>query len=255
MPGAAAFFDLDRTLIAGASVFPLAVEGWRAGLISNTDIANMARQAAMFVIAGDTGEGQSDRLRADILARVAGVPVETMMEVGREMLPKLVNRVRPESKNLIERHRNAQRDTWIISASPQEIVAPLAAALGMTGARGTQGRIEDGRYTAELDGPFMYGEGKATAIRELATQHGYDLDLCYAYSDSVSDLPMLEVVGHPVAVNPDGELTGLARDRGWAMVYFAQKTKQAVAIGAASTAVVGCSVGFYLLGRRHGRTA
>ncbi len=255
MPAAAAFFDLDRTLIAGASVFPLAVEGWRAGLISNADIANMARQAAMFMLAGDTGEGQSDKLRTDILGRVAGVPVDTLTEVGREMLPKLVNRVRPESKNLIDRHRNADRDTWIISASPQEIVAPLAAALGMTGARGTQGRIVDGRYTAELEGPFMYGDGKAVAIRELAATHGYDLDRCYAYSDSVSDLPMLEVVGHPVAVNPDGELSEVARERGWAMVYFAQRTKQAVAIGAASTALIGCSVGFYLLGRRHGRTA
>lgn len=253
MPQAAAFFDLDRTLIAGASVFPFGVEAWRAGLVSNADIARMAAEAAAFLLSGDTGEGKSDRVRSDILGRVAGVSVETLAEVGRSLLPNLVNRVRPESKNLIERHRSAGRDTWIVSASPQEIVAPLATALGMTGAIGTQGRIVDGHYTNELDGPFIYGQGKASAIASIAERHGYELEHCFAYSDSVSDLPMLDLVGHPVAVNPDGELMVIARERGWAVVSFAQRTKQAVLIGAGSTVLIGASLGSYFLGRRHGR--
>lgn len=222
-------------------------------MVTNRDIAKMAAGAITFLIAGDTGEGKSDQLRTDILGRVAGVPVEKLAEVGRELLPKLVNRVRPESKNLIERHRNAARDTWIVSASPQEIVGPLAAALGMTGAIGTQGRIVDGHYTDELERPFVYGAGKAAAISAVAVEHGYVLTDCYAYSDSISDLPMMELVGHPIAVNPDSELAYVARNRGWAVVSFAQRTKRAVFIGAASSAVIGSSVGFYVLGRRHGR--
>lgn len=253
MTDAAAFFDLDRTLIAGASVFPLAVEGWRAKLLSNAEILKIAAEAAAFVLTGDTGEGKSEQVRSNILRRVAGLPVETMDEVGRELLPKLVTRVRPESKLLIERHRHAGRDTWIISASPQELVAPLAGALGMTGAVGTQGAIVDGRYTGELDGPFIYGEGKATAIRRLAEEHDYDLTQCFAYSDSVSDLPMMELVGHPVAVNPDSELAEHVRTHGWATVHFARRSRQAIAIGGISALVTGASVAFYLLGRRHGR--
>ncbi len=255
VPAAAAFFDLDRTLIAGASIFPLAVEAWRAGMITNADIAKMAAEAFAFLVAGDTGKGKSDQLRTEILARVAGVEVEKLTEVGRELLPKLANRVRPESKNLIERHRKAERDTWIVSASPQEIVEPLAAALGMTGAIGTQGKIVDGRYTEELARPFVYGEGKADAIRSVADERGYSLADCYAYTDSISDLPMMDLVGHPIAVNPDGDLAELARERGWAVVAFAQRTKRAVIVGAASTAAVGGSVGFYFLGRRHGRSS
>ncbi len=234
-------------------MFPLAVEGWRAKLLSNTEILRIAGEAAAFVFAGDSGEGKSHEVRSDILRRVAGISVETMDEVGRELLPKLVTRVRPESKNLIERHRHAGRDTWIVSASPQEIVAPLAAALGMTGAVGTLGAIVDGCYTGELDGPFIYGEGKATAIGRLAEEHDYDLTQCFAYSDSVSDLPMLELVGHPVAVNPDSDLAEHVRAHGWTTVHFARRSRQAIAIGGISALMTGASVAFYLLGRRHGR--
>ncbi|MGH8927313.1 MAG: HAD family hydrolase, partial [Acidimicrobiia bacterium] len=108
-------------------------------------------------------------------------------------------------------------------------------------------------YTDQLDGPFVYGAGKVEAIAKLAADRAYDLVASYAYSDSISDLPMLEAVGHPVAVNPDSELEDIAHDRGWPVVIFARKTKQAVAVGAGSTAAVSVAVGTYLLGRRHGR--
>lgn len=132
---------------------------------------------------------------------------------------------------------------------------PLAGALGMTGAIGTKGRVADGHYTDELDGPFVYGKGKAEAVEKLAADLGYDLDRCYAYSDSISDLPIMEMVGHPVAVNPDSLLTDVAHERGWPIVIFARKTKRAVA--ASSLAVLtGTAMGLtYLLGRRHGRAA
>jgi len=250
---AAAFFDLDRTLISGASVFPFAVEAWRAGLVTNREIARWAATALMFLLAGDKGNDVSDNARAEFLGKVAGVSVDQLDAVAREMLPNLVNDIRPESKKLLQMHHDAGRETWIVSASPQSIVEPLAIALGMDGAIGTRGRIENGHYTAELEGPFVYGDGKAEAIRMLADERGYDLERSYAYSDSISDMPMLGVVGHPVAVNPDGELERVAYERGWPIVIFARRTKRAIALGSATTAAAGGMIGAYLLGRTHGQ--
>ncbi|HUP16581.1 MAG TPA: HAD family hydrolase [Acidimicrobiia bacterium] len=248
----AAFFDLDRTLIAGASIFPFGVEAWRAGLISNPEIGRFAAGAVGFKLFGDKGD-KTEGTRAALLGRVEGVSVEVLDEVARRVLPRLIARVRPESRKLIRMHHEAGRDTWIVSASPQEIVQPLADTLGMTGAIASRPKVVEGHYTDQLDGPFVYGAGKVEAILKLAADRGYDLGACYAYSDSISDLPMLESVGHPVAVNPDGELEDVAHDRGWPVVVFARKTKQAIAVGASSTAAVSVAVGTYLLGRRHGR--
>lgn len=251
----AAFFDLDRTLISGASIFPFALEAWRAGLVKNTEIARWALSAVAFKLLGDTGDDRPHDTRTEFLNRIEGVSVEQLDEVGREMLPGLVQNVRPESKKLVKMHHEAGRDTWIVSASPHGIVEHLADALGMTGGIGTKGVIVDGHYTAELDGPFVYADGKAAAIRTLADERGYDLTRCYAYSDSISDLPLLEAVGHPVTVNPDGALEDIAHERGWPIVIFARKTKRALALGSAGGAGVALAVGSYLLGRRHGRIA
>jgi phosphoserine phosphatase len=152
-------------------------------------------------------------------------------------------------------HHEAGRDTYIVSASPIEVVDPLAGALGMTGAIATRSEIVDGRYTGRLDGPFVYGEGKREAIAKLAAQEGYDLRLCYSYSDSASDLPMLELVGHPVAVNPDGPLESVAHQRGWPIVIFARRTKKVVKTTTASVGAVSLAGATYALGRRHGRIA
>lgn len=251
----AAFFDLDRTLISGASIFPFAVQAWRAGLVSNTEIMRWGISAISFMLIGDLGDDRSDKARTDFLGKVAGVSVEQIAEVARALLPNLVGNVRPESRKLVKMHHEAGRDTWILSASPQGIVEPLADALGMTGAIGTKGKVVDGYYTAELDGPFVYGEGKADAIRQLAERLDYDLTRSYAYSDSISDLPMLELVGHPVTVNPDSPLEEIAYERGWPVVVFARKTKRAVALTSMATGAVGAATISYLLGRRHGRIA
>jgi len=250
---AAAFFDLDRTLITGASVFPFAVEAYRMGLVTNREIVRWGVSALGFKLLGDRGDA-TDQARSDFLGKIAGVSVEQITEIGREMLPGLVSKVRPESKRLVKMHHEAGRDTWIVSASPNGIVEALADALGMTGAIGTKGRIVDGHYTDELDGPFVYGPGKAVAIATLAGERGYDLASCYAYSDSVSDLPMLETVGHPVAVNPDGALEQVAYERTWPIVIFARKTKRAVAAGSVASAAAASVAAAYVLGRRHGRT-
>ena len=253
MASAAAFFDLDRTLISGASAFPFGVEAWRQGLASSSDIAKWTFAALSFVVTGDKGDGSTVDLRSEYLGRIKGSRVADLDMIGQAVLPKLVARVRPEARKLITMHHEAGRDTWIVSASPKRIVEPLAASLGMTGAIGTEGRVVGGRFTGELEGPFIYGPGKAQAIEKLASDRGYDLDLSYAYSDSVSDLPMMETVGHPVAVNPDSELDHLAHERGWPVVIFARKTKRVVAFSSVAVISAGAAAVAYALGRRHGR--
>jgi HAD superfamily hydrolase (TIGR01490 family) len=255
MANSAAFFDLDRTLISGASAFPFGVEAWRQGLATRGDILKWTMAALSFLIAGDKGDGVSMDIRGEFLARIEGASVSDLDQIGQAILPKLATRVRPESRKLVTMHHDAGRDTWIVSASPHAIVEPLAASLGMTGAIGTEGEIVDGRFTGRLGGPFIYGPGKAEAIEKLASDRGYDLALSYAYSDSISDLPMMELVGHPVAVNPDSELTAIARERGWPVVIFARKTKRAMAVSGVATMTVAAAASGYLLGRRHGRTS
>lgn len=254
MTTSAAFFDLDRTLISGASAFPVGVEAWRQGFASNRDLAKWGLAALTFKLMGDKGDS-SDEVRVDFLSNIAGSPASALDELAGGVLPRLVDRVRPESRKLVKMHHEQGRETWIVSASPQVLVEPLAAALGMTGAIGTKGEIVDGYYTGELDGPFVYGPGKVEGIEKLAGDRGYDLERCYAYSDSVSDLPMLESVGHPVAVNPDSELDRVAHERGWPVVIFARKTKRAFAVSAAGTGATGLAVITYFLGRKHGRSA
>lgn len=255
MASSAAFFDLDRTLISGASAFPFGVEAWRQGLATRSDIVKWGLAALSFLIAGDKGDGASMDIRGEFLARVEGASVSDLDLIGQAILPKLSSRVRPESRKLVAMHHEAGRDTWIVSASPHNIVEPLAASLGMTGAIGTEGEVVGGRFTGQLGGPFIYGPGKAQAIEKLASDRGYDLDRSYAYSDSISDLPMMELVGHPVAVNPDSELAAIARERGWPIVIFARRTKRAMAFsGVAALTVASAGMG-YLLGRKHGKTS
>jgi HAD superfamily hydrolase (TIGR01490 family) len=254
MANSAAFFDLDRTLISGASAFPLGVEAWRQGLASNPDIGRWAISALSFKLLGDKGDATDD-VKGDFLNRIAGASVAALEVVGAAVLPKLVSRVRPESRKLIKMHHDSGRETWIVSAAPHEIVEPLARSLGMTGAIGTKGRVVAGHYTGELDGPFVYGAGKAEAIEKLASDRGYDLERSYAYSDSISDLPMMEAVGHPVAVNPDSELDTLAHERAWPVVIFARKTKRAIAVSVMSTVGASAAALAYALGRKHGRAS
>ena len=211
--------------------------------------------ALTFKLIGDKGDSTSDEVRMAFLNRIAGASVASLDELSSAVLPRLDSRVRPESRKLVTMHHEEGRDTWIVSASPKRIVEALATALRMTGAIGTAGEIVDGHYTGKLDGPFVYGAGKAEAIEKLASDRGYDLSKSYAYSDSISDLPMMEVVGHPVAVNPDSELEAIARDRAWPVVIFARKTKRTIAFSGAGVGTVATAAIAYALGRRHGRSA
>lgn len=249
----AAFFDLDRTLIAGSSVFALAAAARAQQLLPTRELARDAFGAATFKLFGAASDSKADGARARILGLVKGVRQDDLMALNEQVLPKLLGKVRTEARRLIDLHRHAGRATYIISAAPQEIVAPLAHALGMAGGIGTRGEVVDGVYTGELAGPFCYGQGKVEAINEIANWDGLALHQCYAYSDSASDLPMLNAVGHPVAVNPDRELERHARDHGWPIVIFSRRTKTVIRRTAAGLASAGIAAGSFAAGMEYAR--
>jgi len=248
----AAFFDLDRTLISGSSAFTLAIQARKVGLVPTHEFVRDAGGAVAFKLFG-ASDDTSDEVRKRILGAVTGQRKADLQGLNSEILPRLIERVRPEAKRLLERHRRAGRDTFIVSAAPQEIVEPLAQALGMTGGIGTRGVVENGVYTGALDGPFCYGEGKVEAMQSLASWNNYDLSQSYAYSDSASDLPMLEAVGHPVAVNPDSKLERHARRNGWPIVTFSQRTKSVIRRTLSTVATVGIGLGGFALGTQVNR--
>lgn len=252
MTKSAAFFDLDRTLISGTSAIPIIVAAYKEGFVTLPEILGDASKAIMFRFLGATDE-QSENAREEFLQRTAGASRAELMALVGDTLPSLMERVRPEAKALLDMHADAGRERYVVSASPIEIVQGLADALGIEGAIGTVGEVVDGHYTGGLVGEFMYGPAKAHAIEKLAAEKGLDLTLCYAYSDSVSDLPMLELVGHPVAVNPDSALEQVAFQRGWPIVEFARQAKQMATRATLTVVSLGLATGTYILGRRHGR--
>jgi len=252
---AAAFFDLDRTLISGSSAFVFGVAAWRADMMKGGQLVRDGLGALGFKLFGDLGGNGAERVRERILGAVQGSEQAVLLSLNETVLPKLLERVRPESKELIEKHRERGHATYIVSASPKELVGPLALALGMTDGIGTVSKVVDGRYTGDLDGPFCYGPGKVEAIASLARWEGFDLQQCYAYSDSISDLPMLEAVGHPVAVNPDTKLERIATRRSWPVVIFNRRTKAVIrrttaGVGTVALAAGSFSAGWKLSARR-----
>lgn len=246
-PRGAAFFDLDRTIINGSSVFAMGIAAYRAGMMSHRDLFADATSALAFLFAGASDE-KTELVKNRVLLAIKGAPVARVSELGDQIIPRLESDVRREARGLIDLHHAADRDTFIVSASPIEIVGNFASAIGLTGGIGTVAAVKDGVYTGELAEPFCYGEGKALAIRKVAEERGYDLRLSYAYTDSAGDLPMLEIVGHPVAVNPDRTLESIAYQRGWPVVEFSRTRKTVVkrttaAVGAAAMAAVAFAVG------------
>lgn len=248
----AAFFDLDRTLIAGSSAFVFARAARDAGHVRTLDFAKDALRALRFRTSGSTDDTATE-VRERMLSAVGGLKQADLVALNEMVLPELLGLIRPEARPLVEQHAAAGRETWIVSASPVEIVEPLAHALEMTGGIGTRGEVVGGIYTGKLDGPFCYGQGKADAIVALAAERGIDLANSWAYSDSASDIPMMEVVGHAVAVNPDAKLAAVAREKGWPVVTFSQRSKMLIR---RSTSLTAATVGMlltYSLGVRRGR--
>ena len=216
---AGAFFDLDRTLIASSSSLALARPFHRRGLIGRNQLLKARVAQALFARFG-AGHGRSGQTADSAMAILEGLPAglvqEIVAEVWDSVLRPLVYR---EPLELAERHAARGQRVLVVSGALEEIGSRVASELGFDGALGSRAEIRDGRYTGKLERRLL-GRGKADALRELATTEGLDLDASSAYSDSCSDLPFLESVGSPVAVNPDRELRRVARTRGWPIRRF-----------------------------------
>ena len=235
-------------------MFALGWAAYRAGMVTNRELVADAANAATFLVAGASDE-KTDAVKDRILQAIDGLSVEKMSQLGAQIIPRLESEVRREARGLIDLHHAADRDTYIVSASPIEIVDDFAAAIGLTGGIGTVAAIDNGIYTGELAEPFCYGEGKAIAIRKLAEDMDYDLRLSYAYTDSAGDLPMLDIVGHPVAVNPDRALETIAYHRGWAIVEFSRTRKKVMKRTTAAVGAAGIAGAAFAVGMGAGRRA
>ena len=218
-PRTAAFFDLDKTIVAKSTTLAFGRPFYQGGLINRRAV--MKSTYAQFVyLLGGADEDQMDRMRDYLATLCAGWDVRQVREIVAETLHDLIDPlIYDEAASLIEQHQAAGRDVVIVSSSGEEIVGPIGDLLGADHVVATRMVTADDRYTGEIEF-YAYGANKAVAIRDLAAERGYDLAECYAYSDSATDLPMLEAVGHPHAVNPDRALRRVAAERGWPVLAF-----------------------------------
>jgi HAD superfamily hydrolase (TIGR01490 family) len=236
----AAFFDLDRTLMAGSSGFHWVRAAYRAGLVSRRQLAADAWANLQFRLQGSTDEA-TDRIRVRVGAFIADRRVRDLQRLSPQVLAGVLPRLYPQMLEVAWGHQDEGRQVVICTAAAHELAELLARVLDFDAGIGSRSEVVDGHYTGRPGGPFAYREGKALAMREFATARGIDLAASWAYSDSESDLPMLRAVGHPVAVNPDAGLARVAREEGWEVLRFerlGRRLKLAAAF-AAFTAVGG----------------
>ncbi len=237
----AAFFDLDRTLIAGSSSFQFGRAAYKAGLMSRRDIARDAYTNLKFRLNGSTDK-TTDAVRERVGKMLEGAKVRDLQRLSGTVLAGVLPRLYPQMLELAYAHQDAGRPIFICTAAAQEMAELMAMVLTFDGAVGSVAEVVDGVYTGREGGPFNYREGKAQAIRELAAREDLDLSRSYAYSDSESDLPMLRLVGHPVAVNPDKTLARVAREEGWEIMRF-ERLGLRLRIAAAAAVVSGLALG------------
>ncbi|GEL95785.1 HAD family hydrolase [Cellulomonas composti] len=257
----AAFFDLDKTIIATSSATAFSRGFLASGLLTRRSAARTAYAHLAYLFGGADAQ-QTERLRAQLSRTVAGWDVATVSQVVAEMLHEAIDpQVYAEAVALIEEHHAAGRDVVVVSASGSEIVEPIAAVLGADHVVATHMEVHDGRYTGGIDF-YAYGENKATAIVDLAARHGYDLAESFAYSDSITDAPMLAAVGHGFAVNPDRTLRRLADERGWGTLTFKRpvpllggRRSAGVSAGVVVTVLVAAVVVWLALRHRRGRSS
>jgi HAD superfamily hydrolase (TIGR01490 family) len=220
----AAFFDLDKTIIARSSTFAFSRPFYAGGLITRSAVLRSAYAHFLYLVGG-ADHDQMERLRAYLSDLVTGWDVQQVREIVAETLEELIQPlVFSEATALIAEHQQAGRDIVIVSSSGAEVVEPIGTMLGADRVVASRMVIEEGRYTGEI-AYYSYGENKAAAIRSLADEQGYDLAECYAYSDSFTDLPMLAAVGHPTAVNPDRALRREAATREWPVLDFSHPVR------------------------------
>jgi HAD superfamily hydrolase (TIGR01490 family) len=260
----AAFFDLDKTVIAKSSTLAFSRSFYQGGLINRRAVLRSAYAQFVYLVGG-ADHDQMERMREYLSALVTGWDVQTVKDIVAETLHTIVDPiVYDEAITLIEEHHLAQRDVVVVSSSGTEVVEPIGEMLGADRIVATRMVIDDGKFTGDIDF-YAYAENKAEAIRKMAADHGYDLERSYAYSDSVTDLPMLEAVGHPYVVNPDRTLRKIAAERGWPVLVFSKPValrqrgasireapKPAIAAAAIGAGAAAAGLAWYAM-RRRGR--
>ena len=260
-PRAAAFFDLDKTVIAKSSTLAFGKPFYKGGLVNRRAVLKSSFAQFVYLLQG-ADEDSMDKMRDYLKVLCAGWPVEQVNAIVAETLTELITPlVYAEALALVEQHHAAGRDVVIVSSSGEEVVGPIGKMLGVDHVVATKMTVKDGLYTGEIDF-YAYGDGKAVAMQALADANGYDLATSYAYSDSYTDLPMLELVGHPTAVNPDKALRKAAEGNGWPIVVFKKPVRMrdrlpappAPPVMGAGAAIVVAGAAWYA-GRRIRRTS
>jgi HAD superfamily hydrolase (TIGR01490 family) len=248
---AAAFFDVDNTMMVGASIFHFARGLAARKFFTTSDLLGFAWQQIKFRVGGRETDVSGHRDTA--LSFVAGHPVDDFTALGEEIYDELMaDRIWAGTRALAQMHLDAGQRVWLVTATPLELAAIIARRLGLTGALGTVAEHHDGVYTGRLVGELLHGPAKAHAVRALAAREGLDLRRCSAYSDSINDAPMLSVVGTAVAVNPDAELRSLARRNSWEIRDFRSGRKVA-RIGVPSVLGAGAVAGAVAAGAAYSR--
>jgi HAD superfamily hydrolase (TIGR01490 family) len=240
---AAAFFDVDNTMMMGASIFHFARGLAARKYFTTSDLAGFAWQQIKFRIGGREDKQNIQSSREQLLSFAAGRTVREMVEISEEIYDELmVDKIWPGTRALAQMHLDAGQRVWLVTATPVELAAIISRRLGLTGALGTVGESIDGVYTGRLVGDLLHGRAKAHAIRALAAREGLNLKRCTAYSDSQNDVPMLSAVGKAVAVNPDASLRETAKARGWEIRDF-RTGRKAAKIGVPSVLGIGAIAG------------
>lgn len=244
----AAFFDVDNTMVMGASIFHFAKGLAARKYFTFRDLAAFGIEQVRFRMLGTENVERMNRARDTALSFVAGRSVAEIIDHGEQIYDELMaDRIWDGTRRLAQAHLAAGDEVWLVTATPVELARIIASRLGLTGALGTESEIVDGRYTGRLTGGLLHGTGKATAISELAERRGFELSECLAYSDSINDLPMLNLVGTAVAVNPDRRLRAYAKARGWGVRDF-RTGRRAVKIGIPTAAGLGAVAGGLAVG-------
>lgn len=253
VPRNAAFFDVDKTLLPGSSLYLLARGLYQRGFYTWRDVARFAVGQIIFRVSGREGQRGMDAARETARAFVQGRRADELRPLAADLVVEVVGpRIYPGMRAKVEDHHRAGDRTFLVTAAPEEIAAVIAAYLGMEGALGTKAELVDGVFTGEILGPLLHGPAKLVAIQELAAREHLDLLQCSAYSDSINDLPLLQGVGKPVAVNPDRDLRAHARAKGWPIEDF--RSRRQLLLVWTPLGTLALLAGF-VLRRRRGRLA
>lgn len=243
-PRAGAFFDIDNTVMRGASLFYLARGLAERRLLQPSQVADFTRRQMRFVLSGSENLTDMASVIESALAFVKGRRVDDVVAFGEQVFQeRMVENLWPGTLALAQGHLDAGQRVWLVSATPVELATIIAESLGLTGALGTVSEVRDGVYTGHLVGLPLHGRAKAEAVRALAAREGLELERCSAYSDSSNDIPMLSLVGHPHAINPDRKLAAHARTVGWPIQDYRRRRHvgrvgKPLAVGASVTASV-----------------